>query len=406
MKGCDFMESNRSTCEKLHHITRIPMVLTDNNGTVCGIWPDLPLDYLHVDALQCVIADFRLQRRDPLHPLISYVDPGYFLGVCELPGKKYAVIGLVSPIPHSHKEILSMCQNIVSPKCLQQFLDLMVKTPLFSLGQIRDMICILVQLTFGQCIPPEHVQLNDLFLNNADHPLDLSPELFSQRENAEFHVPIDFETALCHAVENGSREDLMKILYTPVRGRVGKMSLDELRQQKYAAVCLATLLSRAAIRAGLTEEVSFAISDFSCQHIDQMHDIAQIQRCVLTMMTEFCDRVKEVKQTEKYSVVVRKTMDYISVHLHESISLDDLSKHCSLCSRSLSLRFKKETGLGIPDYIHSEKIREAKYMLSHTGYSLSEISCFLNYPSQSYFTQVFKRYTGTTPQLFRNSVRR
>ena len=400
------MESNRSTCEKLHHITRIPMVLTDDNGTVCGIWPDLPLDYLHVDAMQWVIADFRLQRRDPLHPLISYVDPGYFLGVCELPGKQYAVIGLVSPITHSHQEILSMCQNIVSPKCLQQFLDLMVKTPLFSLGQIRDMICILVQLTFAQCIPPEHVQLNDLFLTNADHPLDLSPELFSQRENAEFHVPIDFETALCHAVENGSREDLMKILYTPVRGRVGKMSLDELRQQKYAAVCLTTLLSRAAIRAGLTEEVSFAISDFSCQHIDQMHDIAQIQRCVLTMMTEFCDRVKEVKQTEKYSVVVRKTMDYISVHLHESISLDDLSKHCSLCSRSLSLRFKKETGLGIPDYIHSEKIREAKYMLSHTGYSLSEISCFLNYPSQSYFTQVFKRYTGTTPQLFRNSVRR
>ena len=399
------MESNRSTCEKLHHITRIPMVLTDDNGTVCGIWPDLPLDYLHVDALQWVITDFRLQRRDPLHPLISYVEPGYFLGVCELPGKQYAVIGLVSPITHSHQEILSMCQNIVSSKCLQQFVDLMVKTPLFSLGQIRDMICILVQLTSGQYIPPEHVQLNDLFLHSAAHPLDLALELFTQREDAEFHVPIDFETALCHAIENGSREDLMKILYTPVRGRVGKMSLDNLRQQKYAAVCLATLLSRAAIRAGLTEEVSFAISDSSCQHIDQMHDIAQIQRRVLTMMTEFCDRVKEVKQTEKYSVVVRKAMDYISVHLHESISLEDLSKHCGLCSRSLSLRFKKETGLGIPDYIHSEKIREAKYMLSHTGYSLSEISCYLNYPSQSYFTQVFKRYTGTTPQLYRDGVR-
>lgn len=399
------MESNRSTCEKLHHITRIPMVLTDDNGTVCGIWPELPQDYLHINALQWVITDFRLQRKDPLHPLISYVDPGYFLGVCELPGKQYAVIGLVSPIPHSHKEILSMCQNIVSPKCLQQFVDLMVKMPLFSLGQIRDMICILVQLTSGQCIPPDHVQLNDLFLNSTDHPLDLTPELFTQREDSEFHVPIDFESALCHAVENGSRQELMKILYSPVRGRVGTMSLNELRQQKYAAVCLATLLSRAAIRAGLTEEVSFAISDSFCQYIDQLNDIAQIQRRVLSMMTEFCDRVKEVKQTEKYSVVVRKAIDYISVHLHESISLDDLSKHCALCNRSLSLRFKKETGLGIPDYIHSEKMREAKYMLSHTGYSLSEISCFLNYPSQSYFTQVFKRYTGTTPQLYRDSVR-
>ena len=399
------MESNRSTCEKLHHITQIPIVLTDGSGKVCSIWPDLPRDYLHVDALQWVITDFRLQRRDFLHPLITYVEPGYFLGVCELPMKQYAVIGLVSPISHSRQEILSMCQNVISPKCLQQYVDMMVKMPLFSLEQIRDMMCILAQLAFGQHIPPDNVQLNDLFLNSSNNPLDLAPELFTQREDAGIHVAIAFETALCHAIENGSRQELMKILYSPVRGRVGTMSLNELRQQKYAAVCLATLLSRAAIRAGLTEEVSFAISDSFCQYIDQLNDIAQIQRCVLSMMTEFCDRVKEVKQTEKYSVVVRKTMDYISVHLHESISLDDLSKHCSLCSRSLSLRFKKETGLGIPDYIHSEKIREAKYMLSHTGYSLSEISCFLNYPSQSYFTQVFKRYTGTTPQLYRDSVR-
>lgn len=399
------MESNRSTCEKLHHITQIPIVLTDGSGKVCSIWPDLPRDYLHVDALQWVITDFCLQRKDSLHPLITYVEPGYFLGVCELPMKQYAVIGLASPISHSRQEILSMCQNVISPKCLQQYVDMMVKMPLFSLEQIRDMMCILAQLAFGQHIPPDNVQLNDLFLNSSNNPLDLAPELFTQREDAEFHVPIDFETALCHAIENGSRQELMKILYSPVRGRVGTMSLNELRQQKYAAVSLATLLSRAAIRAGLTEEVSFAISDSFCQYIDQLNDIAQIQRRVLSMMTEFCDRVKEVKQTEKYSVVVRKTMDYISVHLHESISLDDLSKHCSLCSRSLSLRFKKETGLGIPDYIHSEKIREAKYMLSHTGYSLSEISCFLNYPSQSYFTQVFKRYTGTTPQLYRDGVR-
>ena len=399
------MESNRSTCEKLHHITQIPIVLTDGSGKVCSIWPDLPRDYLHVDALLWVITDFCLQRKDSLHPLITYVEPGYFLGVCELPMKQYAVIGLVSPISHSRQEILSMCQNVISPKCLQQYVDMMVKMPLFSLEQIRDMMCILAQLAFGQHIPPDNVQLNDLFLNSSNNPLDLAPELFTRREDAEFHVPIDFETALCHAIENGSRQELMKILYSPVRGRVGTMSLNELRQQKYAAVCLATLLSRAAIRAGLTEEVSFAISDSFCQYIDQLNDIAQIQRCVLSMMTEFCDRVKEVKQTEKYSVVVRKTMDYISVHLHESISLEDLSKHCGLCSRSLSLRFKKETGLGIPDYIHSEKIREAKYMLSHTGYSLSEISCFLNYPSQSYFTQVFKRHTGTTPQLYRDSVR-
>ena len=96
-------------------------------------------------------------------------------------------------------------------------------------------------------------------------------------------------------------------------------------------------------------------------------------------------------------------MDYISVHLHETINLDQLSQHCGLCSRSLSLRFREELGMGIPEYIHREKIREAEYLLRHTDYSLSDIALFLNYPSQSYFTQIFKKYRQQTPQQYRDS---
>ena len=55
------------------------------------------------------------------------------------------------------------------------------------------------------------------------------------------------------------------------------------------------------------------------------------------------------------------------------------------------------------EYIHKEKIKEAKYLLQHSDYTLTEITLFLNYPSQSYFTQIFRRYTGWTPLQFRES---
>lgn len=46
--------------------------------------------------------------------------------------------------------------------------------------------------------------------------------------------------------------------------------------------------------------------------------------------------------------------------------------------------------MGIPEYIHREKLREARYLLDYTDYTLAEIAGFLNYPTQSYFTQIFK----------------
>ena len=60
-------------------------------------------------------------------------------------------------------------------------------------------------------------------------------------------------------------------------------------------------------------------------------------------------------------------------------------------------------GCGIPEYIHKEKLREAKYLLINTDYALADIAGFLNYPTQSYFTQIFKRYAGMTPQQYRDN---
>ena len=122
------------------------------------------------------------------------------------------------------------------------------------------------------------------------------------------------------------------------------------------------------------------------------------------MLMDFCGKVREIRRKPAASPVIKKCLDYISVHLHESIGLEQLSRSCGLCGRSLSLRFREEMGMGIPEYIHREKLREAEYLLRHTDYSLSEITSFLNYPSQSYFTQIFRKYLGRTPLRFRENA--
>ena len=182
------------------------------------------------------------------------------------------------------------------------------------------------------------------------------------------------------------------------------MSQNDLRQMKYSFISMATLCSRAAIRGGLAPETAFSLSDLYCQRADVLTEISLIENLTFTMLMDYCGKVRAIKKQPNGSPVVEKCKTYISVHLHESFGLEELSRYCGLCGRSLSLHFKKETGMGIPEYIHREKLAEARYLLKHTDYSLSEITSFLNYPSQSYFTQIFRKYNGQTPGQYRQGL--
>ncbi|MDQ0233070.1 YesN/AraC family two-component response regulator [Metabacillus malikii] len=63
--------------------------------------------------------------------------------------------------------------------------------------------------------------------------------------------------------------------------------------------------------------------------------------------------------------------------------------------------FKKEVGISVTEYIQRTKIEEAKKLISFSDYSLSKIHTLLNFTDQSYFTKVFKKYTGYTPKQYR-----
>ena len=89
-------------------------------------------------------------------------------------------------------------------------------------------------------------------------------------------------------------------------------------------------------------------------------------------------------------------------HLHENIRAEHLALLTGLSSKTVGERFRQETGYSIPDYLHAQRVEEAKYLLRYTEYSLAEISGILNYASQSYFTKIFRDRTGQTPQQYRD----
>ena len=112
------MQAILSDLEMLYAINHIPMTLLDREGNFLTSFPKEMPKGVHPFAYKMVIEDFRLQKRDITHPLISFLGSGFLLGVMQLTPERYLLIGLVSSLSQSRKDILSMVTEVISPHSL------------------------------------------------------------------------------------------------------------------------------------------------------------------------------------------------------------------------------------------------------------------------------------------------
>ncbi len=392
-------------CSRLYTLQHIPMSLVDREGHFIQSWPGSIRGIIRQEMAGLLIAELRQLKCDPVHPVVHYFDKGFFVAINELSEDLYLIIGLCTPYPHTREELMEMCAQTVSPEHMQLFCDLMLQVPVVTRPQIFSFTALAAQLFSGEEIPEENILYQDIALHAMARADDLDRARFAQREEADEHTPLDYENGVCQAIELGRTDLLTKALYAAPTGRIGTMSANAQRQLRYSSISFITLVSRAAIRGGLSMETAFLLSDLYCQRMDVLTERSDIERLLIDMTMDFCDKVAKSRQMQKYTPVVRNALDFISVHLHENFSTEELADHCGLCRRSLSIRFRQELGMGIVEYIHRERIGEARFLLEQTDLSLPQISASLGFSSQSYFTQLFRKYTGRTPERYRSGHR-
>lgn len=396
------MERYQSICQHLYEATQIPALLVAQDGHVVAEWSRFSKTPVPEYGFKMVVQDFELQKRDVLHPVIFHIKPGYLFAVAKLDAQLYWVTGLVSPVHRSYQEIFAAYgeETLFTPEALRTLATGLLNSPLITLSQLKSAVCLLLCLVHGSLISEEDI----LLCNNEDilplgHPFQ--EVLFHVREHPEPHITTQLETHIAALVAAGNTEELAGYLRKPEQGKNGKMSDDPLRQLKYNFVAYVTLISRAAIKGGMDEEEALTLSDLYCQRVDVMTQAIDILRTSYEMSMDFCRKVQQGSQGG-YTPTVQKCLHYISRHLHENIRAEHLALLTGLSSKTVAERFRQEMGCSIPDYLHAQRVEEAKYLLRYTEYSLAKISGILNYASQSYFTKIFRDRTGLTPQQYRD----
>ena len=79
----------------------------------------------------------------------------------------------------------------------------------------------------------------------------------------------------------------------------------------------------------------------------------------------------------------------------------EVAVYCHLSTKQLGRLFKKYEGMSLLDYIHREKIEQAKHLLLNTAETQGEIAKKLGFLDAQYFGKFFCRITGRTPAVFR-----
>ena len=77
--------------------------------------------------------------------------------------------------------------------------------------------------------------------------------------------------------------------------------------------------------------------------------------------------------------------------------MDELANEAGVHPVHLSRVFRKFTGVGIGEYVHRLRIREACELRLDPEQSLADISCDLGFADESHFTRTFHGLTGTSP---------
>ena len=231
--------------------------------------------------------------------------------------------------------------------------------------------------------------------------------LFENHENNVHHNPYDQEMREFGSIENGDLIQLEKSLQEDYDGTIGTLAKDSLRNLKNLGIVLVTLVSRAAIRGGLSPEISFSLSDSYIQQIEECKDLALVAPLAHKAEFQYAEMVHEIKEKQKGILKkqknprINKCKDFIFSHLHDRITLEDLAAEADCNPNYLSQLFKECEGISISGYILQEKINRAKNLLIYSDYSYIEIATYLGFSSQSHLGTQFKKHTGYTLRQYR-----
>jgi len=96
-------------------------------------------------------------------------------------------------------------------------------------------------------------------------------------------------------------------------------------------------------------------------------------------------------------------LQWMTTHLNADLSLDKVARRAAMSTRTLSRRFRDQTGTTPLQWLLTERIRRAQQLLESSDLSIEQIATKVGFENATNLRQRFARVVGTSPRAYRRT---
>ncbi len=208
------------------------------------------------------------------------------------------------------------------------------------------------------------------------------------------------ERILMDAVSSGKLHKLTAVAASVYNNGTEERLPDSLRDRKNYLIILKTLLRKAAEYGGVHPLHIHRLTSKFAKDIENLHTVKQSMSLQETMIRSYCMLVKQYS-LKKYSLYVSQAITTVQYDLTADLSLGAIASKLNVNPSYLSDLFHREYGMTLTEYVGKERIGHAIHLLKNTKKTVQEIAAECGILDASYFTKLFKKHIGITPNQYR-----
>ncbi|MFH5183472.1 response regulator [Paenibacillus sp. TAB 01] len=133
--------------------------------------------------------------------------------------------------------------------------------------------------------------------------------------------------------------------------------------------------------------------------LEQFRTLDDYRNWILELRDRVISLLHQIDDGNNIAVRAKK---YMLENYDKDISLKSVSQYLNITPNYLSSLFKRTMNENFIDFLIHARIEQAKHLLKNSSSKVYEIGMKVGYPDAYYFSKIFKKVTGLTPQEYRN----
>ena len=337
------------------------------------------------------------------HLPIIYSSDFCFVALLKLDQNTNVMFGPVSPTPLTYQEFYNANKDKSDPDDLTYLYRVMQQSPQISLAQFASNLSLFIKLAFQDIISAQEILSKQIMLSKS--ATISTTDSIPKPHSLTIMEALNFQKRILFYLQSGNMHELRHFFdnthfFSDLRS--GSSSMEEFQKLSFI---FATLCCVAAIEEGLDSQKAFSIFDTYIYKIPSLTIAEQLEQWCVQLSIDYCQQITNLHHFHSGSPVVTQCLQYIQNNICSKISICDLANHCNVSKRTITRHFSEYYHMSVYEYILLSKLKEAAFLLTHSDFSLAEISACLSFSSQSHFCVTFKKLYYYTPQQYREEFK-